>query len=189
MAAQPNPTTMSVEEYLAFERSAEARYEYIDGDVYLMAGGDSNHSLTKANLVRELGVALRGTRCRVYDSDMKLRLSESKYAYPNASVSCDDRDRGIVEALQYPRLIVEVLSPGTRKYDRGKKSGYYRACPTIEEYVLVDTEQMLVEVYRRGQNHFWTYHPFGPHEQVEFASIGVHFSIEALYENVTFADS
>src|SRR5438067_387610 len=188
MVAQPNPTTMSVEEYLEFDRSAELRYEYIDGNVYLMAGGDSNHSLTKANLVRELGNALRGTPCRVYDSDMRVQLSEGKYAYPDAAVSCDDRDRGIVETLHYPRLVVEVLSPSTRKYDRGKKSGYYRACPTIEEYVLVDTEQMLVEVYRRGQNHFWTYHPFGPGEQVEFASIDVHFSIEALYENVTFAD-
>lgn len=189
MVAQAGRLLMSVEDYLTLDRnSTEGRYEFIDGYTYMLAGGTLNHSIISANMIGELRNALRNSSCQVYTSDMKVRLSKRRYVYPDVSVSCDTHDRGTNDILQYPRLVVEVLSPSTEAYDRGKKSSYYRACPTIEEYVLIDTEQVAVEVYRREQEHFWMLSTFGPGDTVELTSLGVSFPIAAIYENVTFPE-
>jgi Uma2 family endonuclease len=185
MAAEPQRMLMSVEEYLTFDRnSLDARYEFIDGHVYILAGGTADHSVISANMIGELRNALRVGPCSVHTSDMRVRLSENRYVFPDVSVSCDTRDRGRIDILQYPRLIVEVLSPSTSAYDRSRKFSYYRACPTIQEYVLVETQWQAVEIFRRASENLWTYHFFGPGEQVELASLGVSFPIAALYENV-----
>jgi Uma2 family endonuclease len=105
--------------------------------------------------------------------------------YPDASVSCDERNQGTDDIVHSPRLIVEVLSPSTEAYDRGKKFSYYRACPTLQEYVLVDTQRQAVEVYRREQDNFWKLYPFGPRSQVDLRSLDVGFPIASVYKNVT----
>ncbi len=189
MVAQPNRLLMSVQAYLTLDRgSIESRYEFIDGLAYMLAGGTGNHALIGGNMIGELRNALRGSPCRVYTSDMKVRLSESRYVYPDITVSCDARERGTDDILLYPHLVIEVLSPGTEAYDRGKKFGYYRACPTIEEYVLVDTQQPFVEVYRR-ENGFWRLYPFGPDDQVMLTSLDISFPVATLYENVTLSEN
>ena len=148
----------------------------------MLAGGTANHSRISANIISLLQSLLRGGPCWVYTSDMKVQLSESRYVYPDVSVSCDERDRGTIDALHFPSLIVEVLSPSTEGRDRGRKFGYYRACPTIQEYVLVDSQRQAVDIYRR-KGHFWLICSFGPDEQVELTSLNVHFPVAALYEN------
>lgn len=189
MVAQPHRSLMSVEDYLTLDRnSLEARYEFIDGYAYMLAGGTADHSVISVNIMRELSFALRSSTCRVFNSDMRVRLSEKRYVYPDVSVSCDLGDRGRIDTLQSPRLVVEVLSPSTEAYDRGKKFGYYRACPTVQEYMLVDTQQQAVEVYRREQDTFWKFTPFGPGDQVELASIGARFPVAAVYENVALPE-
>jgi Uma2 family endonuclease len=188
MVAQPNRSLKSVEDYLALDRSSfETRYEFIDGHVYMLAGGTLDHSTIKINITSLLRSLIHGGPCRVYDSDARVRLSQKRYVYPDVSVSCDSRDRGTIDTVQYPCLIIEVLSTSTEAYDRGKKFSYYRACPTIEEYVLVDTQQQSVEVYRREQD-FWKLYPFGPGDQVVLASLGVRFPIAAIYEDVTLPE-
>jgi len=190
MVAQPHRSRMSVEEYLTLERTnTEIHYEFIDGHVYMLAGGTADHSIISANIIRELSLALRGSPCRVYTSDMKVRISEQRYVYPDVSVSCDPRDRGSIEALQYPRLIVEVLSPGTEAYDRGKKFSYYRACLTIEEYILVDTQQQAIDFYRREQETFWKLSPLGSDDRVKIQSLGISFPVTAIYENIMFPEN
>ena len=185
MVAQPRRSLMSVEEYLTLDRnSVEARYEFIDGNVYLMSGGTADHSTISINVTSLLRSLLRGGPCRVYNSDLKVRLSETRYVYPDASVSCDSRDRGQVDLIQYPRLIVEVLSPSTEAYDRGKKFAYYRACSTVQEYMLVDTQRQAVEVYRRETDNFWTFHAFEPGEQVKLTCLNVNFPVAAIYEDI-----
>ncbi len=186
MIDQPQHLKMSVEAYLALDReSRDARYEYINGYAYLLAGGTPVHSLIAANLIAEIKARLRDSPCQVYTSDAKVRLSQSRYVYPDVTISCDERDRTIeAEVLQYPRLVIEILSPTTEAYDRGNKSSYYRACPTIQEYVLVNTQRQSIEVYRRTTNKFWTLYPFERGEQVELASIGVTLPVAAIYENV-----
>ena len=189
MVANPRGLYMSVEEYLELDsRSLEGRYEYIDGYVYMLAGGTADHSTIGVNVITLLHRLLRGSSCRVYNSDMRVRLSKNRYVFPDVSVSCDSRDRGQVDTVEHPGLIVEVLSTSTEAYDRGRKFSYYRACPSVQEYVLIDAHRQSVEVFRRATENLWTLHPFGPEETVELASINVRFPIATIYENVDVSD-
>jgi Uma2 family endonuclease len=188
MVAVSRRSSMSVDEYLALDRSSlEACYEYIDGHAYMLAGDTANHSAISFNITSAIHSRLRDP-CRIYNSDLRVRLSETRYVYPDASVSCDPRDRGQVDIVQYPRLIVEVLSPGTEAYDRGRKFSYYRACPTLQEYVLVDTQHQAIEVYRRETDTLWALRPFGPDDEVELASLGIRFPVAAAYRDVVLPD-
>lgn len=189
MVSQPVPdrTRMSVQEYFELERSnPDRRYEYIDGQVYLMAGGTFNHSTVSVNIVSLLKRLLRGGPCRAYNSDIKVKVSSTRYVYPDVSVSCHPGDRGTGDMMEYPKLVVEVLSPSTQGYDRWHKSLLYYEVPTIEEIVLVDAERQLLAVHRRGQNHFWTIHVFRQGETVRLASLDLSIPIETLYEDVEF---
>jgi Uma2 family endonuclease len=186
MTALPNRLTMSVEEYLALDRnSTETRYEYIDGHVTMMAGGTLDHATISLNMASTLRGLLRGSSCRVFPSDTRVRLSATRYVLPDITVSCDGRDRGRVDVIQYSHLVFEVLSPSTEDYNRGRKFTYYRECPTIQEYVMVNTEYQAVEICRRARNDLWSFHVFRSGEDVELASLGVRFPITAVYEDVT----
>lgn len=189
MATQPHRPSMSIEEYLDLDRrSSETRYEYIDGYVRMLAGGTPDHAKIAANVIGVLYGVLEGSTCGVYTSDVRVCLSETRYVYPDIAVSCDARDQEQEEMIQYPCLIVEVLSPSTEAYDRGRKLAYYRQCPSIREYVLVDSQRQTVEVFRREKNTFWTYHAFGPGDEVELASLSVRFPLVKLYRNVVLAE-
>jgi Uma2 family endonuclease len=187
MVAQPHRRHMSVEEYLELDRrSPDKRYEYIDGEVYLMAGASRIHEYICANMMGELRNALRGSSCRVYGSNVKLRVAETKYFLPDVQVSCDPADLSMAEVLRHSRLVVEVLSAGTQRLDQYVKSTYYRNHATIQEYVLVHTDRHFVEVYRRGPNRYWTIDSFGPGEAVELASLDVRIPIAEIYGEVMF---
>ena len=122
MVAQPHRQRMTVEEYLELDRSSpDARYEYIDGQVYLMTGGSAAHALIIANLIREIGIQLRGGPCKVFSSDVKVCVSETRYLCPDVTVSCDERvGHAGAEMLNYPRFVIEVLSPSSEQWDRHK---------------------------------------------------------------------
>ena len=189
MLAEPYRVAMSVEEYLALDRaSQDVRYEYIDGIVTMLAGGTTNHSRICVNIVGELRTAVRGKSCQVFNSDLKVGISATRYVYPDASVSCDPRDleeRG--DIIHHPCLVIEVLSPRTEASDRRQKFTYYRACSSVQEYVLVSTDEQAVDVYRRATEKLWTLHLFEAGDEVELKSINVSIPIAALYENVQFS--
>ena len=191
MATNPNRVLMSVEEYLELDRnSLDTRYEFIDGVVTMLAGGTTKHSRICVNMVSQLHTALRGKPCQVFNSDLRVSISRTRYVYPDASVSCDPHDlEEEGDIIYYPRVIIEVLSPSTEASDRGKKFSYYRSCPTIQEYVLISTQEQAVDVYRRASDNLWTLHPFGPDEAVTLISINVNIPIDAFYEDVTFPES
>ncbi len=183
MVAQREPRHMTVDEWRELERTnPDAKYEYIDGQVYLMSGGSLAHSRISSNTVRALEDALGSEPCYVYNSDASVRLSETRYTYPDASVSCDPRDQPTTEQLQVqaPRVVVEVLSDSTEGKDRIRKANLYRACPTIQEYVLIATKYQAVEVQRRTGDE-WTLHLFGPGDEIELVSIGIRFPLAVLY--------
>ena len=185
MALEHTPT-MSVEEYFQLEvNNPDTRYEYLDGYVYMMSGGSANHATISGNIYAILKGLLRGGPCRAYNSDMKVRVSEKRYVHPDITVSCDARDRGTADFIQSPRLVVEVLSPGTEAYDRGRKLQYYLACSTMEEYLLVDSRSIRIEIYRKEQKK-WMYDAFEAGDKVELASLGVHFPVIGAYEDVVF---
>ncbi len=186
MALSHDPT-MSVEEYLQLDRSSiENRYEYIDGYVTMLAGGTLDHATICANIISILRRSLRGSPCRVFTSDARVRLSRTRFVYPDASVSCNEHDRGQVDSLHSPRLVVEVLSPSTEGYDRGRKFGFYRECPSIQEFILIDAQRPLLEVYRREKHDFWVLRAYRMDEVVELTNLGVHFTVSEVYEDVIF---
>lgn len=181
--------TMSVEEYFALEENdPENRYEYVDGHVFLMAGGTVNHDTIKSNLERILWGLLRGSKCRTYSSDMRVFVSETRYYHPDVTVGCDPRDRGTEKQVRFPRLVVEVLSPTTERSDRNRKLRDYLACSTIEEYLLVDAESLTMELYRK-EGRWSIYQIFQTNDEIELASIGAHFPLAAAYEDVEFDEA
>jgi Uma2 family endonuclease len=179
---------MSIEEYFQLEENdPEHRYEYIDGYVYIMAGGSLDHDAIKSNVQDRLRSLLHSGPCRVYSSDAKVRVSETRFLYPDVTVTCDQQDRGKKQMIRSPRLVVEVLSPGTERKDRTTKMKLYRACPTIEEYVLVNTRFPMVEIHRR-ENGKWTYSVFEEGDEVTLASLDLHFPCATIYEDVDFEE-
>jgi Uma2 family endonuclease len=177
---------MSVEEYLESERHSAIKHEYVDGHVYAMAGGTRAHGVIAVNVTALLRSHVRSGPCRVYNSDVKVQLTETRYVCPDVSVGCDERDRtnDDEDIVRYPTVAVEVLSSGTEAYDRGAKFALYRSSETLREYVLVSTDRVAVECYRRGTNDLWTLYPFGPGDEVVLGSIGVKCPIAAFYEDV-----
>ena len=184
--ALEHTSMMSVEEYFALEEdNPDTRYEYLDGYVYMMSGGSANHATISGNIYVLLRNLLRGGPCRAYNSDMKVRVSEKRYLHPDVTVSCDSRDRGTTDLIRSPRVVIEVLSPGTEARDRGRKLQSYLACPSIEEYLLVDFRSMRIEIYRKEQKG-WLYDAFESGEEVEIDSLGVRFPVAEAYEDVVF---
>ncbi len=185
MALKQTPT-MSVEEYFALEENdPDTCYEYIDGYVYMMSGGSANHATISGNIYALLKSFLRGGPCRVYNSDVKVRVSEKRYFHPDVTVTCDPRDRGTTDFIQSPRLVVKVLSPNTEIHDRGRKLQYYLACPSIEQYLLVEYRSLRIETYRKEQNK-WIYDAFNAEDKVELPTLGIRFPVVVAYEDVIF---
>ena len=186
MVAQPSqPHYMTVNQWRELEeRSYDVKHEYIDGQVYAMAGGNLAHSRVSINVLKALDAVLGRGSCRAYNSDAAVRLSPTRYTYPDATVTCSERDLPTtkVREIKAPRVIVEVISDSTEAYDRGEKFGYYRECPTLEEYVLVNTKRQLVEVFRRTAEGWTTYHIYEPGDEIELTSIDGHIPIAAFYE-------
>lgn len=184
--ALPEYPFMEVEDYLVLDQNSKnARYEYLDGELRMLAGGSVYHSMIATNLTGILYGALRRSSCRVYNSDTRLQLSESRYVYPDVTVSCDPHDREPGNTIHYPKVVVEVLSPGTETTDRIKKLAYYRECPTIQEYVMIDSQRVLVEVYHRGDNE-WILHTLGINDVLFLKSLGIQIPVADIYEDMHF---
>ncbi|UBF28078.1 Uma2 family endonuclease [Kovacikia minuta CCNUW1] len=161
MIADSKHPRFTVEQYLEWESHQEIRHEYIDGETYAITGGTIPHNLIALNLYTLLRPHLRQKGCRAFVADVKVPISsKGPYYYPDIIVSCDERDRAAIKLIQYPTLIVEVLAPGTENYDRGGKFAQYRKLSTLQEYVLIESEQVSVECYRRGEKQRWIYEPF-----------------------------
>ncbi len=187
MIAEPNFKYRTPQEYLDWEATQEIKYEYIDGEVFAMTGGTIPHNLISGNLYALLKNHLRGKACRVFFADVKVQISEaSSFHYPDVMVSCDERDRPAIQLIQYPCLIVEVLSPSTEAYDRGEKFRRYRQLPTLQEYVLVDATQMSVDRFSRLSERKWELQTYSGGEGLELNSVDWQGAIELLYEDVTF---
>ncbi|HZR43627.1 MAG TPA: Uma2 family endonuclease [Ktedonobacteraceae bacterium] len=186
--ALPKYPIMDIEDYLTLDRNSKnARYEYLEGELRMLAGGSIYHSIIIANLTSILHRLLEDSPCCVYNSDIRVQLSEARYVYPDITISCDQRDLGPGDMIHYPRVIVEVLSPSTEAIDRGRKFLYYRECPTVQEYVMVDAQSMLIEVYHREDGK-WTLSPFGPGSEVRLESVNIQFPIDTAYRKIKFIE-
>jgi Uma2 family endonuclease len=179
------------EEYLTRERDAEERHEYYHGEVFAMSGGTPDHSLIISNVNGELRSLLKGKPCRVYESNLRIRIPRTTlYTYPDASVICGERQFDPLdsrrETVTNPTLIVEVLSPSTEG-DRGGKFQNYREIESLREYVLVSSDKPLVETYLRQQEGAWVLNAFaGPDARVRLVSLGVEIDLAEVYSGVQF---
>jgi len=154
-----------------------------------MTGGSLRHGCIGLNESALLKASVDNKRCLAFNSDCKVGISKTgPFTYPDASVSCDKRDRTATEFIQFPCLIVEVLSPSTEAYDRGEKFALYRKLASLQEYVLVGSETKIVEVFRREQNGMWSFIPYGDGNEILLVSVGLTLSVDAIYENVTLAE-
>jgi Uma2 family endonuclease len=140
MVATQALSPMTPQQYFDWEDQQELRYEYFDGRVFAMTGGSLAHGRIGLNIGAVLRDRLRGKSCVVFNSDCKIGItSDGPFTYPDISVSCDDRDRNARQFIQYPSLIIEVLSPTTEAYDRGGKFTLYRRLESLQEYMLVSS--------------------------------------------------
>lgn len=195
MAVVHNDPRKSVEEFFALrERDPNHRYEYIDGYIYMMSGGTPRHSAIGSNLNRIIGNHLLNSPCVTHDSDACVKVSAERYVCPDLTVSCDPRDsdeeddEDKLTVLQYPCLIIEVLSQSTKSFDRGAKFELYKDIPTIQEYVVIETKAApKVLVYRREQNNLWTIHILNLDDEIELTSIGMSFPVIDIYHNTRFS--
>lgn len=179
----------TVEQYMEMERQSLIRHELIDGRVYGMSGGDQRHSRIGINVVRALADHLDDGPCQVFNTDMKVRLAnERDHLYPDASVSCDAHDLANDRAdyIRYPLLVVEIHSESTQRYDRGAKFDLYRGRGTFQEYVLVDTAQIAVEVRSLAADGTWTTKAYGPGDDVVLNSIDLVVATATLYRGIRF---
>lgn len=189
MLAVPFSQNMTVEAYLDWEPRQELRYEFVNGSIFAMTGGSLPHNDIAINLLTALRPHIRTQGCRINMADAKVSITQQIYRYPDLAVSCDERDKTALDALRYPKLIVEVLSPGTETLDRRDKFKQYRSLPSLEEYVLISSTQIEVEIYRRGEGRLWLYTAYQAGDMLCLESIGFELSIELLYEEVLLEDS
>ncbi|MEO1751988.1 Uma2 family endonuclease [Thiofaba sp. EF100] len=199
----------SAEDFLAWEATQDIKHEFADGIAYAMAGttapgallereafpvgqrpgmdsaAGESHVLVNSNAFALLRTHLRGTPCRTFISDMKLKVEAADtFFYPDVFVTCAPEDAARKDYKTSPILVIEVLSPSTAAYDRGQKFAAYRRLPSLQEYVLIDSERYSVDVFRKDATDHWVLYPFGPGEEVELASVGLRLPIETLYEDV-----
>lgn len=176
---------MTPQEFLEWEELEKTKYEYLDGEVFAMTGGTIPHSAIALNLASALKSHLRGSQCFALMSDPKVGISEKgSFLYPDVVVSCHPQDKQAIRFLQFPCLIVEVLSPSTEGYDRGKKFQQYRKISTLQEYVLIDSQKISLDCFRLNDRGFWELHPFAEGEEVHFTSVDFRFPLSLVYENV-----
>jgi Uma2 family endonuclease len=181
---------VTVEEYLAFEREAKDRHEFINGQIVAMAGGTRRHARICDNVLIATQTRLRGTKCESYSASLRVKIEATgNCTYPDLSIVCgDQRFQDIREdTLLNPRLIVEVLSPSTERHDRGWKFKNYQLIPSFEEYVLVSQDEPRVERFLRQGDVGWLMtHVEGLNSSVRFESVGCELSLREIYEGVEF---
>ena len=186
MASNP-VTKVTEEQYLAIDRAAEFRSEFVDGAMIAMSGGSMRHARLQQNISAGLDTPSRDRGCEVFGSDFRVRVSRHMYAYPDISLVCGeprlaDEHQDI---LLNPVVIFEVLSPSTEKYDRGIKFQHYRTIDSLKEYILVDQEQIRIERYFRQPDNTWSLRDHQSlQEELKIESIGVSLPLSRIYDRV-----
>jgi len=174
---------MSVEEYLAFERAAEIKHEYDDGEIIAFAGASRTHNLVSSNSSRYLGNQLEGKPCEVYVAEMRVRVAPTKYVYPDVVVVCGEPEFADEEfdILLNPTVIIEVLSASTESRDRGDKLQYYGALGSVKDYLLIAQARIRVDHYIKQSPTEWNLRVYtDAADEIEIASIGCKLSVASM---------
>ncbi len=188
VAAQRLKTSYTEEEYLALEEKAKSKSEYYRGQIFAMSGGSLNHSRIASNVIAALGNGLRGSDCEALTSDIRIRIEAHKlYTYADVTVLCGHPRfwRNRTDTITNPTLIVEVLSPSTRDYDRGQKFEFYRTLASLRDYVLMHQDQPFIEYYHKGVDGQWRLTEVrGLESTLVLQAVEVELPLQRIYERV-----
>jgi Uma2 family endonuclease len=185
MTAQVKGST-SYADYLAREATAERKHEFVNGQVYAMAGGTLEHGALAVAIAVQVTNALAGKSCRAFSSDVRVFVPSTGSAfYPDVTVVCGRAEaaKEDPQALTNPVVVIKILSEDTEAYDRGAKAAHYRRIPSLREYVLVSQTERRIEVQRLNAHDIWELHFFGPGQRVELTALDISFPLDAVYAN------
>ena len=193
MVAERSGRPWTVEEYLWLERDSLVKHEYVDGTGYALAGITRAQSRIAMNVGRLLEEALDQSPCRVFNSDIKVRIGTRIFRYADLAVTCDPRDDGYDQEdedyISFPTVILETLSTSTQREDRSTKFEEYRTIPTFREYVLAEPDRMVVHLYRRQDDGSWSLTPYEAADEVPLESLAVRLPVATLYHKVRLRPS
>jgi len=182
----------SVEEYLALEEAADYKSEYIDGEIFPMAGGSTNHNQIALNFSTELNFAFKKLDYRVFMSDVRLWIPKKRiYTYPDVMVVCGKPEyyNNRTDTITNPRVIIEVFSASTKGYDRSKKFEGYRMIPTVQEYLLLDQNRRYIEHFSKMDNNRWSFAEYNESDEtIALSSISFEIAVADIYNKVNFEE-
>ncbi|MDO7853675.1 Uma2 family endonuclease [Hymenobacter sp. CA1UV-4] len=187
--ADQNPRRYTAEEYLDLEQQSEIKHEFFDGEIFAMAGADISHNLISSNFLVSFKLALRGRPCKVLMEGVQLAVQEGRhYTYPDVMITCDAADQQAKRILKAPVLLIEVLSPSTAEYDRGRKFNQYKQLPSLQHYLLVSQTSWLVEWYRREPGNIWSFTALVEAEDaLVIPDLNINLTVAAIYEGTDVA--
>ncbi|MCD6012362.1 MAG: Uma2 family endonuclease [Flavipsychrobacter sp.] len=190
-AVDYNKRKYTIEEYLEMENAATEKHEYYQGEIFAMSGAKLQHNDIAGNLYANLWNKLKGKPCKPYNSDQRIHIEKnSLFTYPDISIVCGQRNT--LNDDQYnvlnPTMIIEVLSPSTKTYDRGDKFKLYRDIPTLKEYVLVDSGSYSIEDFYINEQGNWELNEYkNLSDTLVFNSIGISLPLNDIYDGVNIA--
>ena len=188
VASKVNFPQLTPEEYFIWEEKQLEKHEYIDGEVYAMSGGSVNHGRIAIKFITIFDTHLENSGCIIGNSDIKINiLKTNNYTYPDVSVTCDNRDKNTPNYFTYPCLIIEVLSVSTEAYDRGGKFRMYRNNPILQDYLLVSSTSIEMDLYHQKNNGEWIIINYKEGDTIELKSIDFSFAIEQVYRGLVLA--
>ncbi|MFM7442190.1 MAG: Uma2 family endonuclease [Snowella sp.] len=188
VANKVNFPQLTPEEYFIWEEKQLEKHEYIDGELYAMSGGSVNHGRIAIKFITMFDSHLENSGCIMGNSDIKINiLNTNNYTYPDVSVTCDDRDKNTPNYFTYPCLIIEVLSASTEAYDRGGKFRLYRNNPLLQDYLLVSSTSIEMDLYHQKNNGEWIIINYKEGDTIELKSINFSFAIEQIYRGLVLS--
>jgi Uma2 family endonuclease len=193
MSAQPllKADYITPQEYIEMEIASDVKHEYFDGEVFAMAGATASHNRVAMSLSARLTMQLEATPCEPFGSDQRVKVEATGIrTYPDLSIACEPRFENEKELdLLNPRVIFEVLSPGTAAYDRGEKFRHYRQIPSLQEYILIETERAHIEQFIRQENGGWLMLEYdGLDKTLQLSSVPCTLELREVYERITFEE-
>jgi Uma2 family endonuclease len=183
----------TIEEYLQMERASDAKHEYYKGEIFAMAGAGKMHNIVFSNVFGEIFALLKNNPCRPYGSDMRIHIpGNTLFTYPDISIICgnpisfDDENDTVIQ----PTVIIEILSKTTRDYDRGMKFKLYRDIPTLKEYILIDSENIGVEIFRINTNNHWELEEYKTlQETLVIPTVNISLPMQDIYNGISFKET
>ena len=181
----------TIQEYLELENASQEKHEYFEGEIFAMSGASDNHNEIFSNVFGEIVNNLKEKPCRPYGSDKRLSIPENTlFTYPDISIYCNglihsefNEDTSIL-----PTVIIEILSPSTKNYDKGKKFNLYKDIPSLKEYIMIDSTEISVEAFHINENQNWELKEYKSiDESLHFFSLGFNVLLKDIYQHVRFA--